>query len=255
MAGEIGIALVGTGLGLGLRHGVDWDHIAAISDVTASQDSRLRSIVMGTLYAVGHAIVVVILGMFAIWAGSTLPESLDPYMDAIVGITLIILGAWILFSLVRNRGRLVFRSRWMLLADAARNGYGKLARRLRRRQPENAEAEEGAGTGRSSYGVASSTTVGVIHGIGAETGTQALLLASAAGASSAAAGSFLLVFFSIGLIASNFLITLGATFGWISSTSRRVVQTTLGLLIAGFSLAIGFIFLFQQGDILPGFFA
>ena len=33
---EIGIALLGTGLGLGLRHGIDWDHIAAISDVTSS---------------------------------------------------------------------------------------------------------------------------------------------------------------------------------------------------------------------------
>ncbi len=245
MAGEIGIALVGTGLGLGLRHGVDWDHIAAISDVTTSQRSRVRSIVMGMLYAVGHAAVVIVLGLLAIWAGSTLPESLDPYMDALVGVTLVLLGTWILISLAQNRGRLVLRSRWMLLADAARNGYRKVMRR-------GADEEVRP---RGSYGVASSTTVGVIHGIGAETGTQALLLASAAGATSAAAGSFLLVSFAVGLIASNLLITLASTFGWIGARSQWLVQTALGVMIAGFSLAIGFLFLFQKSDILPGFFA
>ena len=244
MAAEIGIALVGTGLGLGLRHGVDWDHIAAISDVATSQDSRLRSLLMGTLYAVGHAVVVIILGLLAIWAGSTLPESIDPYMDALVGITLILLGSWILWSLIKNRGRLVLRSRWMLLADAVRGGV----RRVTGKSAEDYSP-------RGSYGAASSTGVGVIHGIGAETGTQALLLASAAGATSAAAGSFLLVSFAIGLIMSNFLITIAATYGWIGAKSQWAVQTVLGLLIAGFSLVTGFIFLFQRSDILPGLLA
>ncbi len=245
MAAEIGIALVGTGLGLGLRHGIDWDHIAAISDVTTAQRSRTRSVAMGMLYAAGHAAVVVVLGLLAIWAGSTLPDSVDPFMDALVGVTLVLLGAWILWSLVRNRGRLVLRSRWMLLADVVRSGYRKVAR-----QDASKEARP-----RGSYGVASSTTVGAIHGIGAETGTQALLLASAAGATSAAAGSFLLVSFAIGLVASNLLITVAATFGWIGANSQRAVQLVLGLSIAAFSLAVGFLFLFQKSDSLPGFFS
>jgi len=52
MPAEIGMALLGTGLGLGLRHGIDWDHIAAISDVAGSQKNRRRSLGMGTLYAI-----------------------------------------------------------------------------------------------------------------------------------------------------------------------------------------------------------
>lgn len=244
MAAEIGIVLVGTGLGLGLRHGIDWDHIAAISDVTTSQPSRVRSIAMGMLYSLGHAVVVVILGLLAIWAGSTLPESLDPFMDALVGVTLVLLGFWILWSLLRNRGRLVLRSRWMLLADVARSGYRKVIRH----DPDHVARPRG------SYGVASSTTVGAIHGIGAETGTQALLLASAAGATSAAAGSFLLVSFAIGLVASNLLITIASTYGWIGANSQRAVQTAFGLVIATFSLTVGFLFLFQKADVLPGFF-
>jgi high-affinity nickel-transport protein len=245
---EIGIALVGTGLGLGLRHGIDWDHIAAISDVTASQRSRVRSVAMGTLYAVGHAAVVIALGLLAIWAGSTLPESIDPWMDAVVGVTLILLGTWIALSLVRNRGRIVFRSRWMLVGDLTMSLY-------RRAQSRLTGAEHVHAARSRPYGPASSTTIGVIHGIGAETGTQALLLASAAGATSAAEGSFLLVSFAVGLVASNLLITMASTFGWVGAGSRRIVQAALGIAIATFSLALGFIFLFQKSDILPGFFA
>lgn len=249
MAGEIGLALVGTGLGLGLRHGIDWDHIAAISDVTSSQRNRVRSIVMGTLYAVGHAAVVIVLGLLAIWAGSTLPDSFDPFMDALVGVTLTLLGAWILLSLAKNRGRLVLRSRWMLLADSARNGYRKF-------RPQTIEPGSPAAPEQRTYGATASTTVGVIHGIGAETGTQALLLASAAGATSAAAGSFLLVAFAIGLVASNLLITVASTYGFAAGVrSRRIVTTTFGVAIATFSLVIGTLFLFQKADMLPGFFA
>lgn len=257
MAGEIGLALAGMGIGLGLRHGIDWDHIAAISDVTASQQSRVRSVAMGTLYAAGHAAVVIALGLLAIWAGSTLPDSLDPLMDALVGLTLVLLGVWILWSLVKNRGRLVLRSRWMLLADSVRSGY----RRLRPRPPRTevsagAVAEAVESPRQRRYGATASTTVGVIHGIGAETGTQALLLASAAGATSAAAGSFLLVAFAIGLVASNLLITVASTFGFAAGVrSSRLVTTVFGVSIAAFSLVIGSLFLFRKADMLPGFLA
>ena len=60
---SIELALIGTGLGLGLRHGVDWDHIAAITDVTGTQPERVKAVRLGTLYALGHATVVVALGL------------------------------------------------------------------------------------------------------------------------------------------------------------------------------------------------
>ncbi|HYT77880.1 MAG TPA: hypothetical protein VEQ37_01190, partial [Actinomycetota bacterium] len=50
----------------GFRHGIDWDHIAAITDITSSQEERRQALVFGTLYALGHALVVFMLGMIAI---------------------------------------------------------------------------------------------------------------------------------------------------------------------------------------------
>ena len=43
--------LVATAFALGFRHGFDWDHLAALSDIAASQQSRRRSMTLATLYA------------------------------------------------------------------------------------------------------------------------------------------------------------------------------------------------------------
>ena len=38
----LGVGLMMSAFFLGLRHGVDWDHIAAITDLSATQDSTRR---------------------------------------------------------------------------------------------------------------------------------------------------------------------------------------------------------------------
>ncbi len=51
---------------LGLQHGVDWDHVAAISDVTSIQPTPREATRCGLLYAVGHAATVATLGLAVI---------------------------------------------------------------------------------------------------------------------------------------------------------------------------------------------
>lgn len=248
MSAEIGVALLGTGLGLGLRHGIDWDHIAAISDVTSSQKNSRRSLGMGTLYALGHAAVVVTLGLLAIWFGTLLPDWVDGYMESAVGITLLMLGAWLIWSMSRNRGRLVLRSRWMLVFDLLKTTYRKMNHR---------PAAEDTGTNgkqRREYGSGASVSIGVVHGIGAETGSQALLLAAAAGATSALTGSFLLIAFVVGLVVSNTLIAIATTTGLIGTDRHHRIHTALGVVIAVFSLVLGSMFVLGTADSLPGFF-
>ena len=249
MAAEIGLGLIGVGLGLGLRHGIDWDHVAAITDVTSAQPSRLRGMAMGTLYALGHAAVVIALGLLAIMAASRLPDWVDGYMETVVGVTLVTLGVWVFYSLIHHPDRFALKSRWMLLFGLAKAGVGRVKSGLTGRPYMPAKATNGY------YGAGASTGIGMIHGIGAETGSQALVIAGAAGATSAAAGSFLLMAFVIGLVASNTLITIASTVGIIGAQSQRVVYIGLGVLIGSFSLVIGTIFLLQKGSILPGFFA
>lgn len=249
MAGEIGLGLAAVGIGLGMRHGIDWDHIAAITDVTSAQPSRLRGIVMGTFYAVGHALMVVALGLLAIWAGAQLPDWIDAWMETVVGITLLTLGVWVFWSLIKNPDQFTLRSRWMLLFAAVRNLYRWTLQKVTGKSYEQDVSLPRA------YGPGVSTIIGLVHGIGAETGSQALLLAAAAGATSVSSGSFLLLAFVIGLLISNSFITIASTMGILSAQVRRKAYIVLGVVIGSFSLAVGTIFLLQKGSILPGFFA
>jgi cytochrome c biogenesis protein CcdA len=156
------VAITGGGFGFGLlvaafwfgfRHGIDWDHIAAITDITSSQDDRRGSIVFGTLYVLGHAVVVFGLGVIAILIGEELPPSVDAAMGRVVGVTLIALGVYVFVSLVRHGREFRMRSRWMLLFAGIRAGWWWLIGRRpssvgvhdHEREPVHVHAGAGAG--------------------------------------------------------------------------------------------------------------
>src|SRR6478735_364928 len=116
------IGLVLTALGFGFRHGIDWDHIAALTDITSSQEAPRRSMWFATLYALGHALVVFVLGFAAIVLAERLPAGIDAVMERFVGVTLVVLGCYVVYALVRHGRDFRMRSRWMLMLSAARRG-------------------------------------------------------------------------------------------------------------------------------------
>jgi ABC-type nickel/cobalt efflux system permease component RcnA len=113
-------------LGLGLRHGIDWDHIAAITDLSGTAENRRRGFVLSMAYAIGHGAVVFALGTLAIAFGLLIPESLEVWMGRIVGLTLIALGGWILVELTRKGRNFRLRSRWMLVIDGTFAGLRRV---------------------------------------------------------------------------------------------------------------------------------
>jgi hypothetical protein len=124
------LGLLLTALGLGLRHGIDWDHIAAIADLSGTAQTRRRGFVLSMTYALGHGVVVFALGTLAIAFGLAVPSGLDAWMGRIVGLTLIALGVWILLELLRKGRDFRLRSRWMLVINGTfaglrrvRNGF------------------------------------------------------------------------------------------------------------------------------------
>ena len=299
------LSLAGLGIALGLRHGIDWDHLAAITDITSAtvtteettreSADALSSLVtaaalapqagtlaigatsglsemrvtridygrmapvdtqrrreawhgffLATMYALGHASLVVALGLLAIWFGTLLPHWIDPLMGRIVGLTLLFLGVWIIYSLVRYGRDFRLQSRWMVLIALARNGLGRLRSRITG-EPMAHRHEL------TQYGPGTAFGIGVLHGIGAETGSQALLLAGAVGATAQATGTALLLFFALGLLMSNSLIAAFSAFGFVSASTRRSVYLVFGIFAAVFSLIVGFLFVTGQESALPDF--
>lgn len=287
------IGLVGTALALGLRHGVDWDHIAAITDITSSQSSPRRGFVFSTLYAFGHAAVVLALGVVAILAGDLVPEGVEAVMERVVGATLVLLGGYVLYALLRYGRDFRLRSRWMLVFSSVRRG----ARWLRAKaappprvievvhdhdHPVGAHAHREAAvaaTGHAdvveatrhghphrhtgslpddpfaSYGRGTSFGVGMIHGVGAETPTQMLIFLTAVGVGGRGAGVVLLVAFIVGLLVSNSLIALGSSFGLVNASRNFALYATISVLVAVFSLGLGMLYLLGGGSVLPGILA
>ncbi len=330
-SGSVGI--VGAALALGIRHGIDWDHIAAITDITSTTatldeeeavlvrepglmltdeshhaiahehegdedaiatgsaavqaptvqaadvhrheplplhhphhhihsgiaperhdgafatllERQRPALVLGTMYALGHGAVVLVLGLIAILAREFLPDWIDPIMERVVGATLLFLAAYLFYSLFRffrGEGDFQLRSRWMLVFAGVRNLWGALREKLFGRPHEHVHEVQ-------RYGVRTAVGIGVIHGIGAETGTQALVIATAVGAQSQAAGVLALVAFLVGLLISNSAVTVISTAGFVSSAQRRWIYVGAGLFAAVFSLVVGLVFVFDWADALP----
>ena len=200
--------LLGNALLLGFRHGIDWDHIAAITDIvgtTTTNDadrqikmSQLQSHAIGlsSVYALGHAFIVVLLGIAAICFSKILPNWVDPIMERVVGFTLLFLSGYILFSLamfVRGKGQIKLQSRWMLLISLVR----KVNAKLRNNSSRKNELEDNEQA--MAYGWRTAFGIGMIHGIGAETGTQVLLIAALGGAATHGLGLAMLATFVVGL--------------------------------------------------------
>lgn len=78
---------------LGARHGLDADHVAAISELTASERGGVVGFLAGTRYAFGHVVAVAAIGFAAGEAGIDIPAW-------VIGLTLVGLGIW---SAVRLR--------------------------------------------------------------------------------------------------------------------------------------------------------
>jgi len=317
-----GAGVFAAALALGIRHGIDWDHIAAITDITSASASvseegeswligepgvmltdeshhsqhgphsehelahalgeahdhveaaagrggaatlvRARpstgvhvilnrlprahreAVWLGSLYALGHGAVVVLLGVVAILAREILPDWIDPVMERVVGVTLIFLAGYLFFSLYqyfRGGGEFHIRSRWMLVFAGVANAWGWVRSRVG--QHEHVHAAPRSYTARAAFGI------GLIHGIGAETGTQALVIATAVGAASKSVAIAALFFFVVGLLISNTFVTMTSTFGFVSARRRQAIYVGAGLVAAVFSLVVGLVFISASTGVLP----
>ena len=164
-AGEtFGIGVIVSAFFFGFRHGIDWDHIAAIADIAGSQDDRRSAMFFGTLYALGHALVVFLIGTAAILLGDRLPESIDNVMERVVGVTLIVLGVFVFVSLAKHGREFRLRSRWMLIFSGVRSIYRRVSTSredAHDREPVHMHGAEAGEDGSGSIAVAVADDIAV----------------------------------------------------------------------------------------------
>jgi high-affinity nickel permease len=228
---------------LGFRHGFDYDHIAAITDITSVQTNRWRGMRLGLLYALGHGVTVAILGSAVIVFQLSLPHGMDRIAERLVGLTLLVLGVYVLGSLFS--GNSAPRSRFHLMAGALRwihwkmKGYGH-----NHNVPPPTDTVW-------NYNSRSVLMIGAVHGLGAETPSQLAIFLLAANLGGIGKGFVGLAMFIAGLLAMNTVMTASAVglFGFSSRLPR--FQFVVTALTAIYSLAVGALFLLGSSGLLP----
>lgn len=139
---------------LGLRHATDPDHVLAITALVAGERATAGEAArVGAWWGIGHATVLVVVGLVLILADVAMPSGVESSAELIVGMLIVALSA-------RNLLRLLPGSR------------------SKKSRPGRRTAPQAAG-------------IGVVHGLGG-TGAIVLLLVAAVPGTAAAAGALLL---------------------------------------------------------------
>ena len=260
--------------GLGLRHGADWDHLAAITDITGAELERRRAALLALLYALGHGAAVMVLGVLAITAGERLPDWIDPVMERVVGVTLLVLAIVLVSGLRRDnapvsRGMLLFQvmtsarerlRRTRRVVVEHQHGHAHDASHAHDHPPSDPTESALLTTHRhrhlhavdvSRYSVGAALTVGLLHGVGAETGTQAVVIVGAAGAASTPVAVAVLGAFVAGIVATTAILSVGAAFGWKALSRDSRALRVLTLVTAVMSAAVGSLYVTGNAGALP----
>ena len=275
-------ALLFSAFGYGLRHGFDWDHIAALTDISSVEKSKKRAFLLSSFYALGHAAVVMILGVGIILADFTVPESIDTTLMYFIGFSLIALGVWVLTGIFFQGSNFRLKSRWMLIRDGLFKGLKRIRRTSSGRSisvehSHGHEHERDFELHDHSHGVKATDSshrhehkhellldnesissptaigVGVLHGIGVETPTQIAIFVATTQATGKAGGLLILLFWVVGLILANSaiaLLSIGAN-NWLRT--HTVFYRVLAAIIGIVSVIVGILVLIEKDGILPAF--
>jgi high-affinity nickel permease len=231
---------------LGFRHGLDYDHIAAITDISSVQSRARDAMRYGLLYVVGHATTVALLGSAAVVFRIALPAASDRWAERLVGITLLLLGLYVLGTFFRPSAHSHRpRTRISLLINGLLWIYWRLTLIFGGTRVEAPQVFK------DGYGMKSTFLVGVIHGLGAETPTQILLFLMAANLGGTAAGMLGLLMFILGLLAMNTLMCASAAGLFSATLARPNALRALTLATSAYSIVVGTIFLLGSGANLP----
>lgn len=230
------IITLGFGLITGIRHGIDIDHIAAIGDIVGSQKKVSQGLLYASLYALGHGMMVIVLGLLLLLVGQSIPESIDAIFGKIIGLTLILLGFYLLFSIFKNRQNFKIKSKWMLVFDALQYGYHKLLHNFKASHHHPKFKSE-------KYGPLSAAGIGMIHGVGAETPTQVGAFLVLLGIGGGVKAIFFLLFFVLGIFISNLLVAGFSLYGYKRVAQNQRIYIGVGLITAIFSIVLGGLFL------------
>jgi hypothetical protein len=97
-----GMSVLLLGIGLGLRHATDADHLVVVSALVQREPGVRRVVRIAALWGAGHMVAFLALGLLVVLAEVRIPAAFEQGAELLVALMLIGFGLW---PLVRSRGK------------------------------------------------------------------------------------------------------------------------------------------------------
>jgi len=88
------------GFSMGLRHALEADHLAAVASLSARAASPKALVRVAGAWGVGHGLAILAIACLWVATGVTVPERMQPFVEAAAGLLLV----WLGIDLLRERG-------------------------------------------------------------------------------------------------------------------------------------------------------
>lgn len=89
-----GLSVLLLGIGLGLRHALDADHVVVVSAMVQREPGTWRAARIAALWGAGHSVAFLALGLLIVVVGLRIPEVFEQGAELLVAAMLIALGLW-----------------------------------------------------------------------------------------------------------------------------------------------------------------
>lgn len=209
-----------TALLLGTLHAIEADHMAAVTAFAVRRPGAASALRFGVRWALGHGGAIVLTGTALILLGVHLPAGTSHWLERLVGIVMVGLGAWTI--------------RGARALHAHTHSHDGIA---------HAHVHSHAIAEDHDHGHAV-TAVGLLHGLAGSGSAVALI--PLVGFESPASGILYLVLFAIGTVGGMALYGLvaGIVVGRTAASSVRLARL-LAHVTGAFTIAIGLVWLLR----------
>ena len=228
--------LLMTGLGLGLLHALDADHVMAVSALSNRKPDFKRTLKFSANWAIGHGSVLIILGLLFFGLGIALPETVQQIAESSVGVLLIALGLACFWQF--HKEKIILKKHTHEHSDGA----------IEHTHLHLAEHTQDSGkTMHSPKEIKEAHTpimVGILHGLAGS--APALAIIPAMMQTRLLESISYLVLFSAGVLFS--MVAFGLSFGLIQKKLQEKsvrIFNWVRKIIAMFAISIGFYWLTQ----------
>jgi high-affinity nickel permease len=228
----IGILLIG--LGIGLRHALDADHLAAVSTIVSERKSLFSSVLIGGLWGIGHTASLLLAGIAVIALNLQIGKYEKP-LEFCVALMLIALGANVLYKLARG-GRVHFHQHQH---GGRTHVHPHVHPHVHDDKPEPERSHHGLKLG------ARPLVIGLVHGLA---GSAGLMLAVLATIKSTPVAFAYIIIFGAGSIGGMMVMSLVLSLP-IHLTADHFTKTNFAVrALAGcFSLGFGLFMAYEIG--------